>query len=85
MGSGSIKGGGGMGHSPPVRGSAPICPPPPLEEKMVKTAIYDKFLDFCPLDAPTKKVSDAATAHRNPKSKKYPDRIGWTNDIIPNY
>ena len=46
--SGGIKGGGDMGaFPPPVGGFAPTCPPPRQKEKLSKSAIFGKFLDFC--------------------------------------
>ena len=69
MYSGGIKGGHG-GICSPVGGSSPTCPLPHQKKKMAKSAIFSKFLDFCPLrnvfcplDAsPHKKISGAATA-----------------------
>ena len=39
---------GGMGHLPPVRSSAPICPPPRQKEKMAKISYLRHFLWFLP-------------------------------------
>ena len=54
-------GGGHGGKMPPVGGSAPHLPPS-QKKKLPKSAIFGKFLDFCPLriafcplDAPHKK------------------------------
>ena len=65
-GSGGIK--GGMGAFPPP--SQRLCPPlsPVRKKKWPKSAIFGKFLDFCPLRItfcplmpPQKKNSGAAT------------------------
>ena len=64
-----------------VGGSSPPPLAPQSEEKIVKISHFGKFLDFCPLriafcplDAPHKKISGAATGnyviihlHREPK------------------
>ena len=46
--SGSIKGGGAWGHlpPPPLEGLPPC--PPSQKKKWPKSAIFGKFLDFCP-------------------------------------
>ena len=63
------QGGGAWGKMPPSRRLCPPLPPPPVRRiKWPKSAIFGKCLDFCPLriafcplDAPHKKISGAAT------------------------
>ena len=69
-GSGGIMGGHG-GKCPPSEALPPTCPPL-RRKKWPKSAIFGKFLDFCPLriafcplNAPLhKKISGAGTAFR---------------------
>ena len=64
------RGGAWGGKCPPVGGSAPPFDPPVRRKTWPKSAIFGKFLDFgplriafCPLDAPHKKISGAATGN----------------------
>ena len=58
-----------MGANAPQSEALPPHLPPVRRKKLPKSAIFGKFLDFCPLritfcplDAPPQKISGAATA-----------------------